>query len=106
MTWIPEIPVGLAEYAAYGHDDTGQTVAGLPPRADWAELAEFPFGGHRVAPAAVADHLRAAHQALADGHPVAMPSVCSWAGHPGLGSGWRCGLSADSSYRTSAALTR
>lgn len=54
----PEIATALAAYAAFERGDIDQAVAGLHPQVEWIEPEEFPNGGRRVGPAAVADYLR------------------------------------------------
>jgi ketosteroid isomerase-like protein len=62
----PEITVVLAAYAAFAHGDIDQAVAGLDPQVEWIEPEEFPYGGRRVGPAAVADYLRRSRAMWAD----------------------------------------
>lgn len=56
----PEMALVLAAYAAYAHGDIDRAVIGLHPQVEWIEPDEFPGGGRRVGPAAVADYLRGA----------------------------------------------
>jgi ketosteroid isomerase-like protein len=54
----PEIAVVLTAYAAFARGDIDQAIAGLHPHVEWIEPGQFPHGGRRVGPAAVADYLR------------------------------------------------
>ena len=54
----PEIAVVLAAYAAFARGDIDQAIAGLHPHVEWIEPEQFPYGGRRIGPAAVADYLR------------------------------------------------
>jgi ketosteroid isomerase-like protein len=54
----PEAAAVLAAYAAFARGDIDLAVAGLHPQVEWIEPEEFPYGGRRVGPAAVADYLR------------------------------------------------
>jgi ketosteroid isomerase-like protein len=55
----PDVALIQEAYAAYARGDIDQVVAGLHPQVVWIEPDEFPGGGRRVGPAAVADYLRA-----------------------------------------------
>ncbi|MGK4585758.1 nuclear transport factor 2 family protein [Kitasatospora sp. HPMI-4] len=48
----------LACYAAYARGDIDTAVAPLHPDVEWIEPEEFPGGGRRTGPAAVAEYLR------------------------------------------------
>ena len=54
----PEIAVVLTAYAAFARGDIDQAIAGLHPHVEWIEPEQFPYGGRRVGPTAVADYLR------------------------------------------------
>jgi ketosteroid isomerase-like protein len=62
----PDVALIQAAYAAYARGDIEQVVAGLHPEVEWIEPAEFPGGGRRVGPAAVAEYLRASRSAWAE----------------------------------------
>ncbi|MPZ84954.1 MAG: DUF4440 domain-containing protein [Actinophytocola sp.] len=57
----PDVALVLDSYAAYARGDIDAAVAPLHPDVEWIEPAEFPLGGRRVGPAAVAEYLRASH---------------------------------------------
>ncbi|HEY0454464.1 nuclear transport factor 2 family protein [Actinophytocola sp.] len=57
----PELELVLASYAAFARGDIDAAVAPLHPDVEWVEPDEFPMGGRRVGPAAVAEYLRASH---------------------------------------------
>ena len=48
----------LAAYAAFARGDIDRAVAALHPQVEWIEPDDFPHGGRRAGPAAVADYLR------------------------------------------------
>ena len=54
----PEFAAVLIAYAAYARGNIDQAIAGLHPHVEWIEPEQFPYGGRRVGPAAVADYLR------------------------------------------------
>jgi len=54
----PEIAVVLTAYAAFARGDIDHAIAGLHPHVEWIEPDQFPYGGRRVGPAAVASYLR------------------------------------------------
>jgi ketosteroid isomerase-like protein len=62
----PEIAEVLAAYAAFARGDIDRAVARLHPHVEWIEPAEFPYGGRRVGPAAVADYLRRSRSTWAE----------------------------------------
>jgi ketosteroid isomerase-like protein len=62
----PEIAVVLTAYAAFARGDIDQAVAGLHPHVEWIEPEQFPYGGRRVGPAAVADYLRDSRSSWAE----------------------------------------
>jgi ketosteroid isomerase-like protein len=72
----PQIAVVLASYAAFARGDIDQAVAALHPQVEWIEPEEFPFGGRRVGPAAVADYLRRSRSMWAElvSEPIAYRS--------------------------------
>jgi ketosteroid isomerase-like protein len=55
-----------AAYAAYARGDIDEVVASLHPQVVWIEPDEFPGGGRRVGPPAVADYLRASRSGWAE----------------------------------------
>jgi ketosteroid isomerase-like protein len=62
----PEMTVVLAAYAAFARGDIDRAVAALDPQVEWIEPDEFPHGGRRVGPAAVADYLRRSRSTWAE----------------------------------------
>jgi ketosteroid isomerase-like protein len=56
----------LGAYAAYARGDIEAAVAPLHPDVEWIEPDEFPNGGRRVGPAAVAEYLRASRATWAE----------------------------------------
>jgi ketosteroid isomerase-like protein len=62
----PEAAAVLAAYAAFARGDIDLAVAGLHGQVEWIEPEEFPYGGRRVGPAAVADYLRRPRSMWAD----------------------------------------
>jgi ketosteroid isomerase-like protein len=62
----PDVALVLASYAAYARGDIDAAVAPLDPDVEWTEPDEFPGGGTRRGPAAVADYLRASHAQWAE----------------------------------------
>ena len=56
----------LDAYAAYARGDIEAAVAGLHPEVEWIEPDEFPNGGRRQGPAAVAEYLRSAREMWAE----------------------------------------
>jgi ketosteroid isomerase-like protein len=57
----PDVALVLASYAAYARGDIDAAVAPLHPDVEWIEPEEFPGGGRRTGPAAVAEYLRASY---------------------------------------------
>jgi ketosteroid isomerase-like protein len=53
-----DIALVLRAYEAYARGDIDAAIAGLHPDVDWIEPPEFPGGGARHGPPAVADYLR------------------------------------------------
>ena len=62
----PEIAAVLIAYAAYARGNIDQAIAGLHPHVEWIEPEQFPYGGRRVGPAALADHLRNSRSSWAE----------------------------------------
>lgn len=54
----PDVRLVLDSYAAFARGDIAAAVAPLHPDVDWIEPDEFPGGGARKGPAAVAEYLR------------------------------------------------
>jgi ketosteroid isomerase-like protein len=54
----PDVALVLKAYAAFACGDIDQAVASLHPEVEWVEPDEFPNGGRRRGPDAVADYLR------------------------------------------------
>jgi ketosteroid isomerase-like protein len=54
----PDVALVLDAYRAYARGDIDQAVIALHPEVEWIEPEEFPNGGRRQGPAAVADYLR------------------------------------------------
>jgi ketosteroid isomerase-like protein len=61
-----DIALVLGAYEAYARGDIEAAVAPLHPEVEWVEPDEFPGGGRRVGPAAVAEYLRAARATWAE----------------------------------------
>jgi ketosteroid isomerase-like protein len=55
----PDVALVLRAYAAFARGDIEEAVADLHPDVEWIEPDEFPNGGRRQGPAAVAEYLRA-----------------------------------------------
>jgi ketosteroid isomerase-like protein len=53
-----DVLVVLRAYEAFARGDIEQAVAALHPEVEWVEPEEFPGGGSRRGPAAVAEYLR------------------------------------------------
>jgi ketosteroid isomerase-like protein len=62
----PDLALVLDAYAAFARGDIDGAVAGLHPDVEWIEPDEFPGGGRRHGPAAVADYLRASRSSWAE----------------------------------------
>jgi ketosteroid isomerase-like protein len=62
----PDVVVVLNAYEAFARGDIDQAVAALHPDVEWIEPEEFPNGGRRQGPAAVADYLRASRAMWAE----------------------------------------
>jgi ketosteroid isomerase-like protein len=56
----------LRAYEAYARGDIATAVADLDPEVEWIEPDEFPDGGARHGPAAVAEYLRNSRARWAD----------------------------------------
>jgi ketosteroid isomerase-like protein len=54
----PDIALALKSYRAYARGDIDQAVVPLHPDVEWIEPEEFPDGGRRKGPTAVAEYLR------------------------------------------------
>lgn len=54
----PDVALVLASYEAFASGDIDRAVAPLHPDVEWIEPEEFPGGGRRQGPAAVAEYLR------------------------------------------------
>lgn len=67
----PDVGMIEAAYAAYARGDIGQVVARLHPQVEWIEPGEFPGGGRRTGPAAVAEYLTASLAGWAELHSSA-----------------------------------
>jgi ketosteroid isomerase-like protein len=61
-----DVALVLRSYEAFERGDIETAVAPLHPEVDWIEPDEFPGGGHRRGPAAVADYLRESRAAWAE----------------------------------------
>jgi ketosteroid isomerase-like protein len=53
----PEVVLVLKSYEAFARGDIEQAVVPLHPDVEWIEPEEFPYGGRRQGPDAVADYL-------------------------------------------------
>jgi ketosteroid isomerase-like protein len=62
----PDVALVLRCYEAYARGDIEQAVAPLHPEVEWVEPDEFPNGGRRQGPAAVADYLRSSRSMWAE----------------------------------------
>jgi ketosteroid isomerase-like protein len=62
----PDVALVLRAYQAFARGDIEQAVADLHPAVEWVEPDEFPGGGRREGPAAVADYLRASRSTWAE----------------------------------------
>ena len=62
----PDVAMVLDAYAAYARGDIEAAVAGLHPEVEWIEPDEFPNGGRRQGPPAVAEYLRRAREMWAE----------------------------------------
>jgi ketosteroid isomerase-like protein len=69
----PDVALVLDAYAAFARGDIDAAVARLHPDVEWIEPDEFPGGGRRQGPAAVAEYLRASRSSWAEltSEPVA-----------------------------------
>jgi ketosteroid isomerase-like protein len=56
----------LRSYAAFARDDIETAVATVHPEVEWIEPDEFPHGGRRQGPEAVADYLRSSRALWAE----------------------------------------
>jgi ketosteroid isomerase-like protein len=52
-----DVALLLRSYAAFARGDIDEAVAPLHPDVEWVEPDEFPNGGRRTGPAAVAEYL-------------------------------------------------
>ncbi|MBS1676877.1 MAG: nuclear transport factor 2 family protein [Actinobacteria bacterium] len=55
----PEVEVVLAAYDAFARGDIAAATRDLDPEIEWIEPIDFPNGGRRIGPTAVADYLEA-----------------------------------------------
>jgi ketosteroid isomerase-like protein len=62
----PDVTVVLQAYDAFARGDIDQAVAALHPDVEWVEPEEFPYGGPRRGPDAVAAYLRASRAMWAE----------------------------------------
>ncbi|GAA3164300.1 MULTISPECIES: nuclear transport factor 2 family protein [Streptomyces] len=69
----PDVALVLGCYAAYARGDIAAAIAPLHPDVEWIEPEEFPNGGRRRGPAAVADYLRASHALWSELHSEPVP---------------------------------
>jgi len=63
-----DVALVLAAYEAWTRGDIDAAVAALHPDVEWTEPDEFPGGGTRRGPAAVAGYLRNSRQTWTDLH--------------------------------------
>jgi ketosteroid isomerase-like protein len=59
----PDVALVLESYVAFARGDIDAAIAPLHPDVEWVEPDEFPMGGARRGPAAVAEYLRASRAA-------------------------------------------
>jgi ketosteroid isomerase-like protein len=59
MPTDPDVDLVLAAYAAFARGDVETAVSAMHPQVEWIEPNEFPNGGRRVGPDAVAEYLAA-----------------------------------------------
>lgn len=62
----PDVAMILGSYAAFARNDIAAAIAPLHADVEWIEPDEFPNGGRRTGPAAVADYLRNSRALWAD----------------------------------------
>jgi len=62
----PDVTLVLNSYEAFARGDIDQAVAPLHPDVEWVEPDEFPHGGRRQGPEAVADYLRSSRALWAE----------------------------------------
>jgi ketosteroid isomerase-like protein len=62
----PDVALVLRSYEAFARGDIEQAVAPMHPDVEWIEPDEFPNGGRRQGPAAVADYLRSSRSMWAE----------------------------------------
>ncbi len=55
----PDVALVIRSYEAFARGDIGAAVAPLHPQVEWVEPDEFPNGGRRQGPEAVAEYLHA-----------------------------------------------
>jgi ketosteroid isomerase-like protein len=55
----PDVALVFDAYAAFARGDAEAAVAGMDAAVEWIEPADFPLGGRRVGPEAVAEYLAA-----------------------------------------------
>src|SRR3954462_8308119 len=71
MSSDPDVELVLAAYRAYGRGDIATAVADMHPNVVWIEPDDWPNGGERRGPDAVAEYLRASYQSWRSLHSVA-----------------------------------
>jgi ketosteroid isomerase-like protein len=67
----PDVEMIRAAYAAFARGDISEAVARMHPQVEWIEPEEFPGGGRRTGPAAVAEYLAASRAGWAELHSSA-----------------------------------
>jgi ketosteroid isomerase-like protein len=61
-----DVTLVLRCYEAFARGDIAEAVASMHPDVEWIEPDEFPNGGRRHGPAAVADYLNASYATWAE----------------------------------------
>jgi ketosteroid isomerase-like protein len=68
-----EVAIVMRAYRAFARGDIDGAVADLDPEVEWIEPDDFPNGGRRRGPAAVAEYLRLSRAAWSELRSVATP---------------------------------
>lgn len=69
----PDVALVLACYEAFARGDIDAAVAPMHPEVEWIEPEEFPNGGRRQGPQAVAEYLRASYAMWSELHSEPKP---------------------------------
>ncbi len=68
-----DVAIVMRAYRAFARGDIDGAVADLDPEVEWIEPDEFPNGGRRRGPAAVAEYLRLSRSAWSELRSEATP---------------------------------